>query len=138
MTDHIPDAEDKDKALISFNDLLGWTAYWAVAQHPYNDPRGLDRIIVELRCKTVDWEELGERFKFQWFSSASELRRWLHDALKDHPVLKDWNTPVSRHGREIIFSSRYDSVPRIDDFIDIDALIGNIARCAFEAARREP
>jgi hypothetical protein len=121
--------------LVTSHDILGHMARWAVQQHPYHEPVGLFEV-----CKFIE-DEAGKHFKdgvpslpMWWCEDMWALNRWLHEMLDDHPTLTRWNTPRSGHTQQIVGSSRYDGPAPEDDFIDIDALLRNVARCVWDDA----
>lgn len=120
--------------LITSKDILGQMARWAVQQHPFHEPLGLFEI-----CKMID-ETAEKQFPdsvpglpMRWFEDSHEIRRWLHDTLDNHPTLVAWNTPRSGHTHNIGIS-RYDGPAPEDDFIDLDALMINVSREAWNSA----
>lgn len=121
--------------LISSNDIAGQLARWAVTQHPYHAPDGLFELVQEVLglCRR-DFKDGVETLPMRWFESCNDICRWLKEALgEEHATLKLWNTRRNkRHGHG--FVSRYDGPSPEDDFIDIDALLGNVAMGAWRDA----
>jgi len=122
--------------LITSKDILGQMARWAVQQHPFHEPTGLFEV-----CRLID-EKARAEFKdsvpglpMRWFKDSWELRDWLRAILADHPALTAWNTPRSGPaGGGFIAVSRFDGPAPEDDFIDLDALLINVSRDAWDDA----
>lgn len=127
MTITLTDEEHGPARLITDNELIGYFAMWAIRQHPYHRPEGLFDVCDRLREVAKDWPDGVPTLRMWRISGWLELERWMRAALKDHPVLVAWNTPRSRHTQAIVASSRYWGPKPEDDFIDIDALLRNVA-----------
>jgi hypothetical protein len=118
--------------LIGSSDIMGQLALNAVKQHPYHAPEGLFDLVQEVLalCRR-DFKDGIEGWETRWFESSNAVYRWLKDALgEDHTTLKAWNTPKSGHTGNV-FMSRYGGPAPHDDFIDIDALLQNVAMGAW-------
>lgn len=68
----------------------------------------------------------------RWFGSSQKLLAWMQGEMAGHPILTAWNTP--RSGKPDGFVSRYGGPKPENDFIDIDALWMNVARCVWDDA----
>lgn len=123
----MPSLMEMKMRLVCPNDIIGQLALNAVKQHPYHRPDGLFDLAMEVLdiCKR-DFKDGIEYFPTRWFASNGEIYQWLIDAIWGHPTLKEWNTPKSKHTGHV-FTSRYDSPAPENDFIDIEALLQNIA-----------
>lgn len=127
--------EDATPRLITHNDVVGWMAYYATVQHPYGRPEGLFDVTDAIEKASEPWSDGVSSLHMWRVSGWLEIERWLCDvALKDHPVLTAWNTPRSGHTQQIVATSRYWTVAQIDDFIDIDALLRNVALATWRRA----
>ena len=120
--------------LITHQDVVGWMAHWAVRQHPYGRPDGLFDVLDLLAERSREWPDGVTSLRMWRVSGWVEIERWLDDVLKDHPALAAWNTPRSGHIAPFVAVSRYFGPKPEDDFIDIDALIRNVARCVWRGA----
>lgn len=120
--------------LITHKDVIGWMAHWAVQQHPYGRPDGLFDITDAIAEASQSWPDGVSSLRMWRVAGWLEIERWLGEALKDHPVLTAWNTPHSGHTQQIVASSRYWGPKPEDDFIDIDALLRNVALSTWRRA----
>lgn len=118
-----------EKRLISKTDVIGQMARFAVTQHPYNAPPRLDNVTAVIAHHAKQTFKDGvETHPMQWFESSRDILAWVREALKPvEDIMQLWNTPASGHTGHV-FTSRYDGPAPEDDFIDIDALLGNVAR----------
>jgi len=119
-----------EKRLVSKTDIIGNMAKFAVTQHPYNNPPRLELVTEVLKSHAQDTFKDGvEIHHMRWFDDSWAILTWLKEALKPvEDVMQLWNTPKSGHTAPYVFTSRYDSPKAEHDFIDIDALLGNVAR----------
>ena len=128
---------------ISNKEIIGAVAGNIYRMHPYHMPEGIDKIIGHL-VKTLDempdcYGHIKESFKIFEFNDFKEFEKWLQNILEQVPEYNELN--VSRELKEkgvhyndpensgFKFTSRYDvetQDSRYSDFIDLDALIGNI------------
>jgi hypothetical protein len=114
----MPALWDKDVIYVSHKALAGALANWAVRQSPYIVPENLGAAI--------------EQFMAHWKAEDFQLMnsRELYDAIKiavaECPLIEAWNHPkIGNH--EYVFVSRYDAPKPDYDFIDLDALVRNVA-----------
>ncbi len=118
-----------EKRYITINVLCAAMAYGVCRQSPYNSVDGVDTINRVLRARVGDWDS-PDVLPMRWFESPVELRKWMEVALKDVPQLQQWNTKVNGQDGHV-FVSRYGGPEADADFIDIDALLGNVAHLAW-------
>lgn len=129
---------------ISNKDIIGAVAGNIYRMHPYHMPEGIDKIMGYLNKVIDESPDCGGRvddtFKLFEFEDFKVFKKWLKDILEQVPEYHELN--VSRKLKEqgvksgdpensgFVFTSRYDAsglATRYTDFIDLDALIGNIA-----------
>lgn len=120
--------------LITHQDVVGWMTHWAVRQHPYGRPDGMFDVTDRLSEASEGWPDGVPSLRMWRVSGYLEIEQWMREALKDHPVLTAWNTPRSGHTQQIVASSRYWTVKAEHDFIDIDALLRNVALSTWRRA----
>lgn len=123
--------------LITHKDIVGYMAHWAVRQHPYGRPDGLFEVTDAISAAARDWPVGPPSLKMRDVDGSAEIEAWLRSALHEHPVLAQWNTPRSGHTQPWVFTSRYGGPKPEDDFIDIDALLRNVALSVWRAAVEE-
>jgi len=106
-------------------DITGALAKYAISQSPYACPDNLADVIKYLDAcleKEVDWN------RGMMELSLSDISKLLYDILyeQDFIYFDNWNK--SKKGNiDIQFTSRYSDKPDPDyDFIDLDALLGNV------------
>lgn len=117
------------KTLVTANMVAGAFAMWATRQHPYGAPDDLVLMVRLLRMKMQEsFSDGPEAFKMHKFTRA-ELTAWLR-ANMEQSILH-WNRPRSGHNG-IVSCSRFHEPKPEDDYIDLDALFGNITNTVFE------
>ncbi len=123
--------------IISESQLRGQLAMWVVRQSPYKSAAGVDEVgeLITMATKADNW--IGpDDFRMRDFSSWRELEMWLRTILGEHPQLAKWSTP--RAGtHDHVFVSRHHTPHPDADFIDIDALIRNIALHSWRESEAE-
>jgi len=126
---------DPNRRLLTSSDIIGALACWAVRQHPFHKPDGLFELC-EFICSRAqsEFKDGAPALPMRWFDEERAISRWLNDILDGHPTLRAWNTPKSGHTQQHVFTSRYGGPKPEDDFIDLDALLWNTARSAWERA----
>lgn len=112
--------------------LLGYTAYWATSQSPYHAPEGLTEVLAEF----------DQRLKLKPFDLIEATRSNLMKILKEKFLtiyqVQKWNERKNGNDSPYNFVCRYSGETDPDnDFIDLDALVGNIARSCIEDDRRQ-
>ena len=132
-----------NKIRISNKEIIGSVAGNIYRMHPYHMPEGIDKIMGYLN-KIIDETPdcsgtVDNTFKLFEFDNFKEFKNWLKEILEQIPEYHELN--VSRKLKEqgvkaddpensgFAFTSRYDTsglATRYTDFIDLDALIGNI------------
>lgn len=122
--------------LITAHDIAGYLARWAVQQHPYHAPEGLFEVVQSVLDKArADFKEMADPLPMHWFASYGDLKAWLSEALANDRRVTTWNVPRSgRHHGSFVAVSRYGGPAKEDDFIDIDALVINVARDVWDDA----
>jgi hypothetical protein len=123
--------------LITHKEVIGQMALWAVRQHPYGRPDGLFEITDAIRKAAEAWPDGVPSLRMWRVGGWHEIEDWLRGALAEHPVLTAWNKPRSGHTVAVMFTSRYDRPKPENDFIDIDALLRNVALGVWREAKRE-
>ena len=106
----------------SLKDVLGAVAMWAVRQSPYACPDDLDRVLCALAVA------IGPRFPESLPAQHSLLaiEAMLRDHLLPMPQVAAWNE--RKNGRDGPgFCSAFSEPTPDDDFIDLDALVRNVA-----------
>lgn len=129
---------------ITIVSVMGQLARWVVEQSPHYSARGVDQVNMRLfKEASQSWPGIVDDYHFRWknFRSWHDLEDWLREALGKEPWLGRWNSAFK--GRHSPGGDREDMV-RIDsgsiahydyDFIDIDALLRNVARSAWQEAK---
>ena len=126
--------------LLSVRSLQGPMAYFAVVQHPFQDPPRLNEVLKAISDQAAEVFDGPDFHRTLWFPSMHAIERWLRATLevRAQDVLTLWNTPREGESPAISFTSRYGGPPPERDFIDIDALLRNVAMMAWrEAAEYE-
>jgi len=123
--------------LVSNKELIGHLAMWAIRQHPYHRPEGLFDLAEVLNNATLAWDCSTGNLNMKYFDSHLEVESFIRNALKDHPVLEHWNTSQKDSGALFVSCSRYDSPKPEYDFIDIDALLCNVAHGVWHEAKEQ-
>lgn len=111
--------------LVSKRYILSEVAKWAVFQSPYHRPDNLEIVLDKLNEGFGKWgnDNLGfEKFTYK------NLKNFLDRELKKIPEFLLWNERKNGNQSQYKFTDRYskDDNPD-DDFIDLDALIRNVA-----------
>lgn len=127
-----PDTATK-RVLITHKEVVGHMAHWALRQHPYGRPDGLFDVTDALTAAAQEWPEGVQTLRMMWVDGCRPIEAWLRSALRDHPALTQWNTPKSGHTGNV-FVSRHSGPRAEDDFIDIDALLRNVAMSVWKEA----
>lgn len=128
---------DSAGPLVTAKEVIGAMAMWAVRQHPRHNPPGLNRITARLLEEANGWPDGAPSLPMRRFSDVRSLDRWLHEVLAEHPVLTLWNSFERGKTPDLVFSSRFDGPGNPDyDFIDIDALLRNVAMTVMRDAER--
>lgn len=118
------DKKIEKEFLVSKRYILSEVAKWAVAQSPYHRPDNLEIVLDKLNAIIPKWQD-----KIGYVSMTyRELVDFLEKGLKAIPEFVLWNERKSGNQSPYKFISRYDNeVNPDDDFIDLDALIRNVA-----------
>jgi len=116
------------RILISESQLLGAIAKWGIRQSPYPYPDNLEVVLRKVHDTVSEFFEHAD-LGFIEFDTEDSVREFTHDALKDIPEWLEWNDRKNGNDAPFQFTSRYDTKGNPDDdFIDLDAMIQNIAR----------
>jgi hypothetical protein len=123
--------------------LLGYIAFWATSQSPYHAPDGLTEVLKEVKAR-LDRERKAmpdSRYSFPHPDTVSCDRFKLSGLLDRHlfaqETVQTWNSRKNGNTSPFGFSSRYDKPSPDNDFIDLDALKGNIIRSCQDHCERE-
>lgn len=113
--------------------LCGIIARWAVQQTPYTVPEGLEEVLAEVRKRfcadPLGVKSFGMRHRIIE-ADREHLHPYISGLLFDQPQVQAWNRPKIDDGSTMRFISAGDDEDARDpdrDFIDIDALVQNIA-----------
>lgn len=120
-------------------ELVGQVAHWAVRQSPYAVPAGLEAALAAF-AKAIDPEFVicrsSDNSGWRYFADARDIEAFLRRTLFPIPEVAAWNE--RRNGRQGMgFSSRYGQPTPDDDFVDLEALAMNVARCIAQEAARD-
>jgi hypothetical protein len=121
-------------ALVTHKELGGHLANWAIRQHPYGRPEGLFDLVDCITNAAQTWEIGPPSLKMMEVDGSGPIEKWLRATLVGHPILLAWNT--ARSGRPDGLTSRYGGPKPENDFIDIDALLRNVAMSAWQEAHQ--
>lgn len=115
------------KILLSEGQLLGAIAKWGIRQSPYHKPDNLEVVLDKVHQNTGEFFEKAD-LGFIGFTDENSVREFVHEALKEIPEWLAWNDRKNGNDAPMKFTSRYDTKGNPDDdFIDLDAMIQNIA-----------
>jgi len=104
--------------VFSKRNILGEIAHWAVCQSPYHRPDNLEVVLDKFNKIIALVPEYPSMSYFQ-------IREFL-DELKEIPEFMLWNERKNgRQGMGFSVAGHHDNAD--DDFIDLDALIRNVA-----------
>lgn len=112
--------------LVTAKQITGWVAQWAVRQSPYAVPENLESVIRQLYAAIAfDTDQFG----LLHFEDTRELEAYFIPKLRAIPEYMAWNQSKRASKAPFKFVSRFDAPGHPDDdFIDISALEGNVAR----------
>jgi len=130
MNDSIP--------FVSISTLTGYVAMWAVRQSPYHAPDGLTNVCAEffrqaMDFRLKDWPDDWPCIRCDHDTLSSCLKK----CLLTQPQVLLWNERKNGNTSQFGFVSRYDKPNPDDDFIDLEALTGNIITSCVQEERRE-
>ena len=123
--------------IIGAKNLCGFLAKNVWLQHPYHDLSLVNAVADRILAAASDWEGAEANVPWRTFDDWVDVLTWLEETLYGAPELSEWNTPKSGHTQTIVASSRYWGPAPEDDFIDIDALLRNVALDAWREEERE-
>jgi hypothetical protein len=134
----------EDKVLIfSEKDLMGQLANWSIKMSPNVIPNNLEKVLIDFQDHINPYFEKlkPEEFKLMEMD-LKKLKKFIHGNLITIKEFKEWNlsnyeknlnknyNDKDRNNYRII--SKFDKVDNYFDFIDLDALIRNIAWSIYE------
>jgi hypothetical protein len=104
--------------------VVGHFAMWAVRQSPYLLPEELEKGIEEFDKTLHSNIEAGNETLIE--TTYRDLKGNIENTISNSKIISSWN--VAKKGSGPVFASAY-STPKPDyDFIDLDALVRNIAQ----------
>jgi hypothetical protein len=114
----------RKKFLVSKRNILSEVAKWAVAQSPYHRPDNLETVLDKLNESLGEWKDnLGYREM-----TYPYIKEYLKTLLYQIPEFMLWNERKNGNKSKFQFVTRYSkNIDPDNDFIDIDALICNVA-----------
>jgi len=121
----IKNMKKEKQFLVSKNNILSEIAKWAVCQSPYHRPDNLELVLDKLDLRLGAWTDdiLGYRKM-----TYKEIKKFLSKELESIPEFMLWNERKNGNQAKYNFTSRYSKKENPDnDFIDLDALIRNVA-----------
>ena len=103
--------------------IMGWIAYWAVRQSPYNAPTDLNFVLLRFKNSVRQKFDANEFLEME----GIELEIMLRENLFSQPAVRQWNDRKNKKNRHAgSFLSAVGLPKPDDDFIDLDALVRNI------------
>lgn len=124
------------------NSVLGHIAMWATRQSPYFAPERLTEVLADFQSNVKQDSACVIKLGCYWLKLDSEhpekhLRKILYEHLLSIPQVRIWNERKNGNQSPYGFCSRYDKPNPDNDFIDLDALVGNIARSCMVEYRQD-
>jgi hypothetical protein len=129
----------KSSGSVTISNVLASIAFCGVNQSPVNYPRKLDIVLKkmeEIIMNTFDCPF--NDFYIKNFEDEESLRKWLYETLFKIPEFQEWNLSENEYKNGVSvdnenrpqfnFISRETKINKDNDFIDLDACIGNIVR----------
>ncbi len=114
--------------LFTATQIRAQMASWVCRQHPFHSVAGVDEVNALITADSHSDEWFGPSdCRMRRFEDWRAVEKWLRSVVDGHPQLQLWNEPKSGHANTLVFSSRYGGPRPEDDFIDIDALLRNVA-----------
>lgn len=131
-----PQEQNEKQFLVSKEYLLSEVAKWAVAQSPYHRPDNLEIVLDKFNEGMGKWSN--DNLGFEDFT-YKRLIEYLGRELKRIPEFMAWNERKNGNQAQYKFTSRYDRKgDPDDDFIDLDALIRNVANSIVREGYEKP
>lgn len=131
------DEENKNKfcggIIISSSEFVANVIYEAIRCKSYPTlPRHIHKLVDDVRdIFESECESIGTEYKYKTFENVNELKKWLYEnifPLKEIQQLNitqdEWNKGVRDCESE---RPKWLGIKEYDDFIDLDAFIGNLA-----------
>jgi hypothetical protein len=114
--------------------IMGHIAMWAVRQSPYHNPDKLDEVLAAWEKRSAHVFDKNGMAKL----TNTELRLLVKEGLMQDENFLAWNERRNGNQAPFKFTSRYDGPgDPDDDFIDLDALIGNVYRTVRQERERD-
>lgn len=117
--------ENNKKFLVSKKRILSGLAKWAIAQSPYYRPDNLEVVIDKLNTNITCIFELAELGYLDL--TYDEIVEFINTHTKNIPEFMLWNERKNGNQSPFGFVSAYSHPVPDDDFIDLDALVRNVA-----------
>lgn len=112
-------------------ELAAHVGMWAVRQSPYPVPENLETVLRKFQevLKTTGGFDVAVHCKggMRRFQTRRELIKFLNEHLKPIPEFAGWNERKNKRDGHGFVSALDGERDPDDDFIDLDALIGNVA-----------
>lgn len=126
---------------VSLDTFIDYTVGEIYHLAPYHKPRFIDEIVDEIITRfKIGCKQIGRDF-FYHEIELKDLRKFIESILMPIDKFRDLNLSQNEYEQGISvddesrpkfhFSSAYNSTPEADDFVDLDACIGNIF-CKYE------
>lgn len=130
-----------EQPLILLSTVCGHIAMWAARQSPYHAPDALTEVLKQFQISVANEECHEKHLSSFWLRldathPAQHLRKILKEHLFADPNVRAWNERKNGNQSPYGFCSRYDRPDPDNDFIDLDALVGNIANTCIQEYRR--
>lgn len=132
-SNHKPMKTKTDKRWLHLNAIQGYIAMWAVRQSPYHSPDGILEVLNAFRLNAAPLFDKHDMAQM----SRPDVEKLLKDSLLRIPEFQKWNERRNGDQRPFGFCSRYDHPSPDDDFINLGALIRNVAMDLFRELDRD-
>lgn len=132
--------EKSEEICLSACAFKGAVAYWAYAQSPKREPRSIEKVMKALEgIIQADFKVIMGDFQCKSFQDEEALYKYINEKLLGIPEIEDWNLSYNekkdnidvndpnRGGYRLISAyDKRDIDSWKDDFVDLDAFIGNV------------
>lgn len=112
---------DTTEKYVMRHQIIGYFVMWASRQSPYLQPENFEQAIKEFDLALKSDKE---GFIKTNFNGVKEI---VCTAIQNSPHVTAWSIPKSKHESNV-YVSRNSSPNPDDDFIDLSALVSNIAQ----------